>query len=32
MSTGSKVAIVIALLAVAGVGAYYYFNNNTSTT
>ncbi len=30
MSTGSKVAIVIALLAVAGVGAYYYYNS-TST-
>jgi hypothetical protein len=32
MSTGSKVAIVIALLAVAGVGAYYYFNNSSTST
>jgi hypothetical protein len=31
MSTGSKVAIVIALLAVAGIGAYYYYNNSSST-
>jgi hypothetical protein len=30
MSTGSKVAIVIALLAVAGIGAYYYSQNNSA--
>ena len=31
MSTGSKVAIVIALLAVAGVGAYYYYQSTTTS-
>jgi|HubBroStandDraft_6_1064221.scaffolds.fasta_scaffold386217_2 hypothetical protein len=30
MSTGAKVAIVIALLAVAGIGAYYYSQNSTT--
>jgi hypothetical protein len=30
MSTGSKVAIVIALLAVAGIGAYYYYQQSAN--